>query len=228
MNSIKAITFDFDGVLADSEMLHLRVYQELLAASGVTISKEDYCEKYLGFDDEGVFQQIAIDFKLMLGDEEIEMLIAEKAERFEALVSSTDVLYPTAAACVRRLAAEWPLGICSGARRSEIELMLRGAGLLDSFRFIVATGDTDYGKPAPDPYLRAAELHRLPAAACLAIEDSHAGLESARTAGMSTVAITNTYPRATLRANAIVASLDELTVDFVKNLQVAAREPERR
>jgi beta-phosphoglucomutase len=215
---IKAIVFDFDGVLADSEMLHFRVYNELLSASGVRLSTEQYCEKYLGLDDEGAFQQIAADYGLLLGDEEIEMLIAEKAERFEALVSSSDVLYPAARACVARLGAAFPLAICSGARRSEIELMLRGAQLLDAFRFIVATGDTDYGKPAPDPYLRAAELHALPPAACVAIEDSHAGLESARTAGLRTIAITNTYPRATLSADAIVESLDELTVDLLQRL----------
>ena len=213
---ISAIVFDFDGVLADSEMLHLRVYNELLAPSGVQLSKAEYCEKYLGFDDEGVFEQLAQDQQIMLGDEEIEVLISEKARRFEALVAAGGVLYPGAVACVRRLAAEWPLGICSGARRSEIELMLRGGGLLDAFRFIVATGDTDRGKPAPDPYARAAELHGVPPAACVAIEDSHAGLESARSAGLRTIAISHTYPRATLTADALIDSLDELTVDFVR------------
>ena len=67
-------------------------------------------------------------------------------------MSAADVLYPTAGACVRRLAAAWPVGICSGARRSEIEVMLRGGESARTFRFIVATGDTDHGKPAPDPY----------------------------------------------------------------------------
>jgi beta-phosphoglucomutase len=215
---ITAIVFDFDGVLADSEMLHLRVYRELLGPSGVNISTEQYYERYLGSDDEGVFQQVAIDYKLLLGDEEIEMLIDEKARRFEALVSSGDVMYPAAASCVRRLAAAWPLGIASGARRGEIELMLRGARLADAFRFIVAAGDTDHGKPAPDPYLRAAALHGVPPAVCVAIEDSHAGLESARTAGMRTIAIGNTYPRETLTADAVIASLDELTVEFIRAL----------
>lgn len=214
--SIAAIVFDFDGVLADSEMLHLRVYQELLAPSGITITTDQYYAEYLGLDDEGVFQQIAIDRKLMLGDEEIEMLIAEKARRFEKLVSTSDVLYPAAAACVRRLGAAWPLGIASGARRSEIELMLRGAGLLEAFRFIVSSGDTDHGKPAPDPYLLAARQHGVPPSACVAIEDSHAGLDSARAAGMRTIAITHTYPRDTLgSADAIVDALDELTVQFL-------------
>jgi beta-phosphoglucomutase len=215
---ITAIVFDFDGVLADSEMLHLRVYRELLGPS-VTITDEQYCERYLGSDDEGVFAQVAIDYGLMLGDEEIELLIAEKAARFEALVSSTDVMYPAAGRCVRTLAAEWPLGIASGARRSEIELMLRGAALADAFRFIVAAGDTDYGKPAPDPYLRAADLHGVPPAACLAIEDSHAGLESARAAGLRTIGISTTYPRDTLAADIVVDSLDEITPDSIRRLR---------
>ena len=217
-NPVRALVFDFDGVLADSEMLHLRVYNELLAPSGVQIGKDQYCERYLGFDDEGVFQQVAIDYRLILGDEEIDLLIAEKAARFEALVASGGVLYPSAAACVRRLGAEWPLAICSGARRSEIELILRGGGLTDAFRFIVASGDTDAGKPAPDPYARAATLHGVPPQQCVAIEDSHAGIDSARTAGLRTIAISTTYPRETLKADALVDSLDELTVEFVRRL----------
>jgi beta-phosphoglucomutase len=216
--TVQAIVFDFDGVLADSEMLHLRVYRELLEPSGVSISTEDYFARYLGSDDEGVFQQVAIDYKLLLGDEEIELLIAEKARRFEALVAAGGVMYPTTAACVRRLAAVWPLGIASGALRGEIELMLNGARLADAFKFIVAAGDTDHGKPAPDPYLRAAELHGVPPGACVAIEDSHAGLESARSAGMRTIGIANTYPRDTLTADAVIGSLDELTAEFIRGL----------
>jgi beta-phosphoglucomutase len=215
---IKAIVFDFDGVLADSEMLHLRVYRELLEPSGVTISTEQYCERYLGFDDEGMLEQVAVDYGLLLGDEEIELLIEEKARRFEALVSSGNVLYPTAPGCVRRLGAVWPLGIASGARRNEIELMLRGAGLSDAFAFIVAAGETDRGKPSPDPYVRAAELHRVPPAECVAIEDSHAGLESARNAGLRTIGIATTYPRDTLTADAVIDSLDELTPEFIRAL----------
>lgn len=219
--SIDAIVFDFDGVLADSEPLHLRVYQEILEPQGIHLDKATYCEKYLGFDDEGVFQQIAKDYRLLLGDEEIEMLIEEKARRFEKLVSSSDVLYPGAAPCVRRLAATWPVGIASGALGAEIELMLRGAELLDIFRFIVSSGDTEHTKPAPDPYLRAAALHGVPPGACVAIEDSHWGLQSARAAGMRTIAVTHTYPRETLRdADAVVDSLDEITVDLVRRLEV--------
>jgi beta-phosphoglucomutase len=215
---IAAVVFDFDGVLADSEPIHFRVYQELLATSGVSLTKEAYCERYLGFDDEGAFRQMAADFKLLLGDEEIEMLIAAKARRFEEIVSGTNVLYPAAVPCVERLGRKWPLGIASGALRADIDLMLQGAHIADRFRFIVSAGDTDETKPAPDPYLRAADLHGLPPSACVAIEDSRWGLQSARTAGMRTIAVTHTYPRTELPADRVVDSLDEVTIALVEEL----------
>jgi len=218
--TIKAVVFDFDGVLADSEPLHLKAYQALLEPHGIHLDQRTYCERYLGYDDEGALERIAEDNGLMLGDEEIEMLILEKGRVFEALVGARDVLYPGAADCVRRLSAAWPVGVASGALRADIELILRGARLGDLFRFIVAAGDTDRTKPAPDPYLKAAELHGVPPGACVAIEDSHWGLESARAAGMRTVAVTHTYPRHELTgaADAIVDALSELTVDFIGRL----------
>jgi len=94
--TVKAVVFDFDGVLADSEPIHLRVFQDLLAPAGVTLTKEIYCERYLGYDDVGMMQKVSEDYRLLLGDEEIEMIVAEKAKRFEALVGTSNVLYPAA------------------------------------------------------------------------------------------------------------------------------------
>ena len=216
---VAAIVFDFDGVLADSEPLHLRVYQELLEPQGIHLDQATYEARYLGYDDIGVFQKFAEDYNLMLGDEEIELLIDAKSRRFQELVASGDVLYPGAAALVRRLGAAWPLGIASGALRGEIELMLRGAGLLDAFVFIVSSGDTEQSKPAPDPYLRAAELHGVPAAACVVIEDSHWGLQSARAAGMRTIAVTHTYPASALgAADLLIDHLDRLTMAGLRGI----------
>lgn len=218
--TIEAVVFDFDGVLADSEPLHLKAYQALLEPQGIHLDEKTYCERYLGYDDEGALRKIAEDHALLLGDEELELLVVEKGHVFAKLVGSRDVLYPGAAACVRRLASAWPVGIASGALRADIDLMLRGAGLEDLFRFIVAAGDTDRTKPAPDPYLRAAELHAVLPSACVAIEDSHWGLQSARDAGMRTIALTHTYPREQLigAADVVIDSLAELTRDFVARL----------
>lgn len=218
--SVQAIVFDFDGVIADSEPLHLRSYQAILEPHGVTLDTKTYCERYLGFDDLGALRMIAQDYGLLLADEEIELLMEAKTRHFEAIVSGADVLYPGAAACARALAEVWPVGVASGAVRHEIELMLKGAALSGTFKFIVAAGETDRTKPAPDPYLRAAELHGVAPASCVAIEDSHWGLQSARTAGMRTIAITHTYARDTLipHADVVVDSLGEITPDFVRGL----------
>jgi beta-phosphoglucomutase len=215
---ITAIVFDFDGVLADSEPLHLRTYQDVLGAAGITLGRDEYYARYLGFDDEGAFRQIVADKGLMLADEELELLLAEKARRFEALVLEADVLYPGAPACVDRLAS-YPLGIASGALRHEIEMPLRAARLLDRFRFIVAAEDAERTKPDPEPYIRAAALHAAPPSACVAIEDSHWGLQSARAAGLRTIAVTHTYPREALTdADVVVESLDELTAELIASL----------
>jgi beta-phosphoglucomutase len=216
---VKAIVFDFDGVLADSEPLHLRAYQAILSPHGIALTTEQYCARYLGFDDEGAFRRIAADYNLLFGDEEIELLMQEKTRVFQTLANG-NVMYGGAAACVERLGEVWPLGIASGALRHEIELMLRGAGLQTAFRFIVAAGETDKTKPSPDPYLRAAELHGVAAGECVAIEDSVWGLQSARDAGMRTIGVTHTYPRGTLTmADLVIDSLDELTVERIAAME---------
>ena len=216
---IKAIVFDFDGVLADSEPLHLRAYQEVLAALGVTLTRDAYYAHYLGYDDEGVFTTVAAAQGFELDAQRLDALITEKGRVFDGIIESGDLLYPGAVSCVERMAAAFPLGIASGALRHEIEAILRGGRLNHYFRFIVASGDTPESKPAADPYRRAVELHAVAPSECLAIEDSRWGIESAKAAGLSCVAITNTYPRDQLAlADRVIDSLDELTPAFAQAL----------
>lgn len=215
----RAVVFDFDGVLADSEPLHLAAYQEVFAALGATLTREDYYARYLGYDDEGVFRRMSDVQGWGLDGRQISELIAEKSRAFDDVIASTDVLYPGAARCVERLAAAFPLGIASGALKHEIRMILERAGLLRHFRFIVASGDTPQSKPAPDPYARAASLHGLDPADCVAIEDSRWGIESAKAAGLQCVAITHTYPAGELStADAVIQSLDEFTAALIDRL----------
>jgi HAD superfamily hydrolase (TIGR01509 family) len=216
---IEAVVFDFDGVLADSEVLHLRAYQQVLAPYGITLSRADYYSTYLGFDDDGVFRAIGAANGWVVDDREVARLIAEKSRVFDALEAEADVLYPGAAACIETLSSRFPLGIASGALRHEIDHVLSRARLLDRFRFIVAAGDTARGKPSPDPYRRAAELHGLPPGRCVAIEDSAWGIASAKDAGLYCVGITNSYARDALgSADAIVDTLGEFTPQFIASL----------
>lgn len=217
---IAAIVFDFDGVLADSEPLHLRAYQEVLSSMGATLPREEYYARYLGYDDEGVFRALSDDRGWGLTRAQISTLIAEKTSALEELVGGTDVLYPGAVECIERLAAAWPLGIASGALRHEIETILRRRSLDRHFKFIVAAGDVAGSKPAPDPYRRAAELHGVEPASCVAIEDSRWGIDSAKAAGLWCVGITHTYPIAELMAaDTIVTSLADITPELIRSLE---------
>ena len=216
---IAAVVFDFDGVLVDSEPLHLRAYQEVLEPIGLSLPREKYYASYLGYDDAGVFKAVAEARDWPLDARKLDALIEQKSRVFDALVAGGDMLYAGAAECVTRLAAHWPLGIASGAARAEIETMLGGRGLASHFQFIVAAGETPAGKPAPDPYRKAAALHGHPPAACVAIEDSRWGIESAKAAGLWCIGITHTYPVSELlEADAIVTSLAELTPDLIRTL----------
>lgn len=218
--AIRAIVFDFDGVLADSEPLHLRSYAEVLAPMGVSLTRNEYYADYLGYDDEGVFTKIAEAHGLRIDERQLGALIEAKTRVFDAMMASGEMLYPTARACVERMAAAFPLGIASGALRHEIEAILRAGKMDRHFRFIVASGETPQGKPAPDPYRRAAELHGVSPTDCVAIEDSRWGIESAKSAGLWCIAITNTYPRGELAlADRVIDTLDDLTTELIEQVR---------
>ena len=222
--SLKAIVFDFDGVIANSEPLHFRGYRDVLAEEGITLSEPDYYARYLGFDDVGAFEAIAEHNRVGWSETHIRNLVARKAVRLEALERDVSVLFPGAAAAIRRAAAAVPIGIASGARGEEIRRVLARENLLGWFTTIVAAEDTPVSKPSPDPYLRAlAQLAPfvgggLRAHDCIAIEDSRWGLESARAAGMRTVALTTTYSAAELVADATIGSLEAMDLDLFASL----------
>jgi beta-phosphoglucomutase len=208
VRALQAIVFDFDGVIADSERLHLRAYQDILAPEGVRLSDEDYYSRYLGYDDVGVFKALGTDHGIPMNDDRIRALTARKGERYEALASAGEMLFPGAADFIRAAAAVVPIAIASGALTHEIEDVLRRAGLRALFPVIVGADQTERSKPHPDPYrtafakLRAHTGRDLIPWRSVAIEDSRWGLMSARAADLRCVAVTNTYTDAELRPDA--------------------------
>lgn len=216
---ILAVVFDFDGVLADSEPVHLAACQQVFEDLGVSLSADYYYEHLVGYDDRGLFDAMALKHGWDLDDARVSALVERKARIFDELIATRDVFYPGAAEAVQRLARAFPLGIASGALRHEIERILERAGVADRFRFIVAAGETAASKPAPDPYIEAAKRHGCPPGACVAIEDSRWGIVSAKGAGMKCVGITTTYAAGELRAaDCIVGSLDEFTEELIRTL----------
>ena len=221
---LRGVVFDFDGVLADTERLHLGAWQAVLAGTGLTLDTDAYYDRYLGYDDAGMFTALARDQGRPLADDEVRALIAAKGRRFDERVRGGGVLYPDAAACIRRLAAELPLAIASGALHHEIEAILTGANVRQHFRAIVAADDVEHSKPAPDSYARAvALLHGggpgLEPSAYLAVEDSVWGITAAQAAGLPCAAITNSYPADVLAAaDLVLGSLGELEAVVLQKL----------
>jgi beta-phosphoglucomutase len=217
---IRAIVFDFDGVLANSEPLHLEAYQRVFARHGGSLDPAEYYARYLGYDDVSVLRQYSAAQGWNTSGDAIGRLLDEKTAVFDEALQATDVLFPGAVECVRRLAADFPLGIASGALRHEIEAIVQRGGLSDCFRFIVAAGETPAGKPAPDPYLRAADLHGAEPGACVAIEDSRWGIESAHAAGLKCIGVASTYPAHAIgMADLVVDGLADITVATIARLE---------
>jgi beta-phosphoglucomutase len=226
LTHLHAIVFDFDGVIADSERLHLRAYQEILAPEGIKLSTEDYFARYLGYDDVGVFKALGRDHDVRMDDHRVSELIARKGQRYESLAAAGEMLFPGAADFIRAAAAAVPIAIASGALTHEIEEVLERAGLRRLFPVIVGADQTEHSKPHPDPYnaafnrLRSQSGRELIAQRSVAIEDSRWGLVSARAAGLRCVAVTNTYSEPELRADAelVVPGLNMLTLDALDAL----------
>jgi HAD superfamily hydrolase (TIGR01509 family) len=222
---LRAIVFDFDGVIANSEPLHFRAFRDVLASRGVELTEPDYYTRYLGFDDLGAFRAIAKDRGRTWSAGELTSLTADKAERMEALERDASVLFPGAADAIRRAAAAVPIAIASGALGAEIRRVLDEAGLTHHFKAIVAAEDTAASKPAPDPYQRAVALlsesvgEAVLAADCVAVEDSRWGIASARAAGLRAVGVTSSYDAAELSdADLIIGSLAELDITSLERL----------
>ena len=221
---LRAIVFDFDGVIANSEPLHYQAFRDVLAESAQAFSEQEYYARYLGFDDLGVFRTVMADRGLDCSNARLAELVARKAARLEVLERDVSIiLFPGAEAAIRRAAAAVPLAIVSGALGVEIRRTLERERLLGCFAAIVAAEDTVSSKPAPDPYLRALALlagtgRPVAAADCVAIEDSPWGLQSARAAGLRTVAVAQTYDASVLDADLVISTTASLDLAAIERL----------
>ncbi len=219
---LKAIIFDFDGVITDSEPVHLKMFQKVLGEMGLTISEKDYYEIYLGMDDKGCFTTLLKSKGIDSNIGQIQSLIDKKTEYLMDYIKDNLFIYPGVVEFIETASEKYLLAIASGALRHEIEFILEGAGIRSAFPIIVSAEDVSKGKPNPESFNRALdklnEISRKPitTAECLVIEDSIAGIEAAKAAGIRCVAVTNTYGQDRLfMADLIVRSVTEIDLEIL-------------
>ncbi len=224
---LQAVIFDFDGVVADSEALHYEALNTIFKRFGVDIPKEEHWATYLGYTDLENIEAVNQDYDMGLDDAAIQQQIAEKKVIFDELARTDAVIIDGVAEFIGVLVENnVRIAICSGALRSDIDLMLEEAEFKEAFEIIVTADDVTHGKPDPEGYRLALEKlntltnTQIQPAECIVIEDSHWGLEAAAAAGMNPIAVTNSYPADQLDGKAckIVNRLDELTMDDLRQI----------
>ncbi|MEX2672771.1 MAG: HAD family phosphatase [Phycisphaeraceae bacterium] len=217
---LEAIVFDFDGIVVDSEPLHYKAFLLIAEPLGISFSYQQYKQEYIGFDDRDGFRAMFAQHGLPLDDQRLAQLIADKAEAFEQIVGNITP-FPGVRALIEAAAAAVPTAICSGAMRSDIDAILPavlGEHHADRFKTIVTADDVTRSKPDPESYALAASRLGINPARAIAIEDTPAGLASAKAAGFRTLAVTNTYPEAHLEeADHVVESLEQVDLEMLRN-----------
>ena len=227
---LRAILFDFNGVLVDDEPIHLELFQQVLTEEGISLSREDYWEHYLGFDDEGCLRAVYEAEGRELSSSFLVRLIARKASYYRDRIRRDGYpIFPGAVELVSEVAkAELMLGVVSGALRDEVEGALAQLGLRQHFKVLVTAEDVAESKPHPEGYRQGVNLlnsqpplpdRLLHPHEVLAIEDSIAGLESAIEAGLMTVGVAQTYTLDNLGiADYAVESLESLNLRQLREL----------
>ncbi|TWJ17078.1 HAD family hydrolase [Geobacter argillaceus] len=212
---LKAVIFDFDGIIVDTEPLHYRAFQEILEPLGLGYSWDEYVARYMGFDDRDAFVEAFAVAGRQLSPEALEQLIDRKARIFQEVIASGVTPYPGVVRLATELAGEVPVALCSGALPSDILPILSQFSLDKVFAVVVTASDVAASKPDPASYRLAVErlqaafpTHGIAPSSCLAIEDTPAGIASANGAGVRVVAVTNSYPAdRLLSASKVVDSL---------------------
>ena len=223
---LRAIIFDFDGILVDSEPLIMKLVQEMATREGWLLSEEEYYQDYLALDDRGVIEYLWCSHGRSLSATRRDEVLAWKARAYEKIIHNGLPAIPGAAEFVLRAAQQFPLAIASGSLRAEIEHLLRKLGLREKFAVLATADDCQRSKPDPEIYLKALtrlqelpQLHepRLQAGECLAIEDAPHGVVAAHAAGMKCLALTHSRPRAELlHADWVARQFAEVDLEIIR------------
>ena len=235
---IRAIIFDFNGVIADDETPHLRCFQQALAEHDLSLTKDDYYGTYQGMDERTCATALLTMRDGACDRDLLQAMMDRKATLFrEYTAVHKPALFPGVVEFVTRATADFRLAIASGGRREQIDEALRGTLIERSFAVIVSADDCAVGKPDPAMYRHTLKLMNareprpplVTAGECLVVEDSLAGIQSAKAAGMAVLALATTYPAEKLgEADQILPSLEGITPEAVLRVIAVYRRPKAR
>ncbi|MFL6193576.1 MAG: HAD family hydrolase [Thermoanaerobaculia bacterium] len=229
---LRAVLFDFNGVLVDDEPIHLELFQRVLGEEGISLSAEDYYGRYLGLDNQACFEAALKAAGEPPTVPRLMRLMARKSSYYQERIRKSGYpFFPGVAELVVALAeGKRMLGVVTGALREEVEGALRQAGLFGRFKVLVSAEDVTESKPSSEGYLRALEAFNsqpplperlLHPHEVLAVEDSPVGLAAAADAGLVTLGVAHAGSRHLLvRADAVVESLGGMTPESLDRLFV--------
>lgn len=213
---IQAVIFDFDGVIVDTEPLHYEAFVDILPQVSLDLPRQTYFDRYVGLADREILRRILTDAGRDVSIERLEVLRRAKDVAYLARISRGIIPLAGVPNFVSEAARRRPVAICSGAKRVEIELILKSIGLRDHFKTIVTSDDVMTSKPNPEGYLLTLQHLRknisdLEAGRCLVVEDSVYGIQAAKAAGMQVLAIRTPYNGDILdEADFVVSSLEDI------------------
>lgn len=208
MSKLGAVIFDMDGVIVDSEPRHERAFWQVLREIGYDGQLGLRFADYVGRSDQDLWMDFVARHKPPQGVEE---LLARKRRVILEILRRERPLFTGLPELVEKLAARYSLALASGSERAVVEEVLKLEDLGRFFSVAITASDVLHGKPAPDIFLRAAELLAVAPAACWVIEDSRPGVAAALAAGMRVIAITNTHPAQELQhATHVVRTYGEI------------------
>jgi HAD superfamily hydrolase (TIGR01509 family) len=180
MRKTRAIFWDNDGVLVDTEHLYFEASRQVLARVGIELTEADYCELFL-HQGKGAWHLAE---ERGVAGREIEALRDERNALYTRLLDGPPRLIDGVTDVLEALHGKYVMGVVTSSRKDHFDVIHRSTGVLKYFDFVLTAGDYGRTKPAPDPYLAAIERSAVSPAECVAIEDSERGLQAAKLAGI--------------------------------------------
>ncbi|MDE5079964.1 MAG: HAD family phosphatase [Trichodesmium sp. St18_bin1] len=228
--TLKAVLFDFNGVIVNDELLHEQLIEQVLLEENLLLKPGEYHEFCLGKSDRACLKDILIQRGRCVNEGYLEQLIKSKTLAYQKQLENIEELpiYSDTVDFIAQVSrAELKMAVVTGAIRTEVELVLNKANLANYFQVIVGGDNVKESKPKPDAYLLAVDILNqkcqginLKPSECLVIEDTFPGIEAAKLAGMSVVGVAHTYPFHILQrlANWCVDDLSDLELDRVQKV----------